>query len=841
MDRDVSKIGEPTENGLNDSSSSDLLPLDFGEKQEGYDRTDPSLFPKIEGYTILGLLGQGGMGAVYRAVRNKDSTRTIAVKTIRTNLNHLISEEEARRFLREIKILSSCSHPNVVKLIDHGTYRSGLQELPFYAMELLPQGNLGQWLIDNSVDSKTALSSIIARLEYAIRGLEELHKLDFVHRDLKPSNLLIDEEGAIKIGDFGLAKHLDGQEELTKTIGNLGTTPYSAPEQIVSAKSATHLADIYSVGVVLYQILSNNVRPFQTGGKSTDADSENEQIAMRQRMPEMQLIAPSRRENSMSDSSLDYICLKCLEYFPKHRYQSAGELADELRDWQLGKKLQKTIGDRLRTQIRRPFLRHWKIISIGLMASILIVSSIIGTYVIRINNGYYQLAKEQRESDLAELTELVPFLPSGTKYYQTRRNLNYLETNSKNLARANELVEILDLNDSQNLDAIHLHWHVMYSSRKKSSLQKDMRDSTRIAQRGIELALKENDVENLDLLIFDALRSLERLADSLTIPRDEQKLRAVIDEIDELGKFVAERPKTRKYQQLLLQFFRFRLKFYSFSTAEEKFVLCSESESKFALDTLNTSDYRPSFYLCWFFYQDFFDSSKDSKQPISTQIKIAEKFRELHVATPYENKEHNIDFLSDEIGILNRLSKLHRKSGDLQKAKGYSEEALRLSREAVGAYPQSVEIWNATSVAFSEMKSLVRDRREPNSELSKAYTTYIDVCKRKLEAINSRALEQAFGDERLKTFFFVGFNYFEWVYYLWTRDSGDEIDIEDLLKKLELSEKYLLDALKINPNHENANVFLQKTYELWIEILESRDRQTEINRIQERMKKNQAE
>jgi WD40 repeat protein/tetratricopeptide (TPR) repeat protein len=272
------------------------------------------------GYEIVRELGHGGMGVVYHA-RQQSPERDVALKVIRTDRLADLTPEEAglwiERFRREAQLVASLEqHPNLVTL-----YEVGEQDgRPFFTMQLVRGGNLaesirgGHW----SAFDKESASRAARLVVTAARAIHRAHQCGVLHRDLKPGNILLDEQGQTLVSDFGLARRLDQSGSLM-TGAIVGTAAYMAPEQATGAHGAlTTAADIYSLGAILYELLTGRP-PFQ--GKN---DLETLMLAT-QGGP-----TSPRRLNPRISRDLDVICLKCLEREPSRRYASAAALADDL-------------------------------------------------------------------------------------------------------------------------------------------------------------------------------------------------------------------------------------------------------------------------------------------------------------------------------------------------------------------------------------------------------------------------------------------------------------------------------------------------------------------------------
>ncbi|MFQ5790635.1 MAG: protein kinase, partial [Acidobacteriota bacterium] len=256
-------------------------------------------------YEILELIGEGGMGRVYRA-RDLELDKTIALKAIRNESG--TGPEVVRRFKQELLLARKITHKNVVRIYDLGEANG----IKFFTMELIRGKSLKQVLRQQR---KLPVEEVLPMARQILSALEEAHAQGVVHRDLKPQNIMVDAEGVPHIMDFGIARSVDGAS-MTSTASVLGTPDYISPEQ-VSGESASAQSDLFSFGVILYEMLTGEL-PFQ-------ADTPVARVFMRlTKKP-----APPREWNPEIPRYLERIILKCLEVDRVLRYQSAGEaLAD---------------------------------------------------------------------------------------------------------------------------------------------------------------------------------------------------------------------------------------------------------------------------------------------------------------------------------------------------------------------------------------------------------------------------------------------------------------------------------------------------------------------------------
>lgn len=246
-------------------------------------------------YSIESLIGYGGMGAVYHA-KQPSLNRSVALKILPPELVHQAGF--AQRFEREARAMASLNHPNIITIYDSG--KNG--DFYYFVMEYVDGINLREAIDQQSLTCQEAMAivpQICDALQYA-------HEHSVVHRDIKPENILLNHQGQIKIADFGLARILsqDTHEfSLTATRQVLGTPKYMAPEQLEDTHAVDHRADIYSLGVVFYELLTGE-------------------------LPLGRFAAPSEIQNI--DNRLDDIVLRTLEKHPSRRYQHAAEVKTDV-------------------------------------------------------------------------------------------------------------------------------------------------------------------------------------------------------------------------------------------------------------------------------------------------------------------------------------------------------------------------------------------------------------------------------------------------------------------------------------------------------------------------------
>ncbi len=276
---------------------------------------DPNVGKLLDGkYRIDGFISAGGMGSVYRATHLM-LNKTVAVKVIRKEL--VTSDDVLRRFQREARAASALAHPNIVTVYDLGQSDDGTV---YIAMEYIEGRSLKDVI---RRDGPLSADLAIDILRQVAGALDVAHRKQIIHRDLKSQNLMVttgaDGRVAAKLVDFGIAKTFDEPAQLTEVGFVLGTPHYMSPEQ-AAGKAVDHRADIYSLGVILYEMLVGDV-PF------SDASTASILVKLVTESPE----PPSRRRTDVAvPSSLEAIAMKCLEKDPDDRFQSAAEFAAAL-------------------------------------------------------------------------------------------------------------------------------------------------------------------------------------------------------------------------------------------------------------------------------------------------------------------------------------------------------------------------------------------------------------------------------------------------------------------------------------------------------------------------------
>jgi len=267
-------------------------------------------------YEILEQIGCGGMGVIYRASQ-RHSRRIVAVKRV---LSYRADSHGAlERFRREAQAVASLDHPNILPIYEVSESEDGL---PFFSMKFAEKGSLRE----NVASLRDGPGKCVQLMAKVARAVEYAHSRGVLHRDLKPGNILLDDRGEPLVSDFGLAKLLDANNDLTRSLTTFGTAGFIAPEQAGGAAADfTAAADVYGLGAVLFNLLAG--RPPFLGSNPVSVIRK----ASETEAPKLRSLAPSL------DRDLETICSRCLERNPSARYQSAGDLAADLEHWLAGR------------------------------------------------------------------------------------------------------------------------------------------------------------------------------------------------------------------------------------------------------------------------------------------------------------------------------------------------------------------------------------------------------------------------------------------------------------------------------------------------------------------------
>src|SRR6266478_5016162 len=281
------------------------------ENDEASEPTVARMLMDFGDYELLDVIGRGGQGVVYRA-RQKSLNRIVALKVI--GLAHWATEAHVKRFRMEAEAAAHLDDPRIVPIYEIGE-RDGAC---YFSMKFIEGGQLDK-IIASEVMPLRKAAELMAKLA---RTVHYAHEHGILHRDIKPGNIMVDRKGEPHLTDFGLARLVETESTVTRTLEVLGTPSYMAPEQAAGNKARlTSATDVYGLGAVFYQLLTGHP-PFAGG---TTFETVRLVLDTGPRQP--------RLLNPKIDRDLNTICLKCLEKDPKRRYASALALAEDLERW----------------------------------------------------------------------------------------------------------------------------------------------------------------------------------------------------------------------------------------------------------------------------------------------------------------------------------------------------------------------------------------------------------------------------------------------------------------------------------------------------------------------------
>ena len=334
-------------------------------------------------YELLEELSHGGMGVVYKA-KQTGLNRIVALKMILSG--QFASEDDVKRFKIEAEAAANLNHTNIVPIYEIGEHK----DQHYFSMKLIESGDLSD-VID---DLKTDYSIVVQIMIKSAQAIHHAHQRGIIHRDLKPQNIMIDKYGEPQITDFGIAKSIRDEHQLTVTGAVMGSPSYMSPEQANAEKEITTSADIYGLGAILYHLLTGRP-PFK------------EKTAMATMLKVVSEPAtPLRKIKADIPEDLEIICLKCLEKNPEKRFSSAEELARDLQRWLKHEPiLSKKVGsvERLQKWVKRkPALAGFLIVSCLSFILLLGLSLWFNNKLVKQNNKIELAQKEAlEERDIA--------------------------------------------------------------------------------------------------------------------------------------------------------------------------------------------------------------------------------------------------------------------------------------------------------------------------------------------------------------------------------------------------------------------------------------------------------
>lgn len=413
---------------------------DMGDdtKKSGTDKT--FIGKEFGAYRITECIGEGGMGAVYKADRTGgDFHHTVAIKLIKQGLN---SKENIRRFKIEREVLAGLNHPNIAQLYDGGINSEGV---PYLVMEFVDGIPIDQYCNEHhlTIDERlTLFKDVCSAIQYAHNNL-------VIHRDLKNQNVFVNRNGVVKILDFGVAKllttPLDGSTLLTTQPGQRFWTPqYAAPEQVKGA-TITTATDIYMLGVLLYKLLTN-AYPLNLKEKNLveigKAIQEETAIAPSKRIQQstLKLCASQRCITPLEliktlDGDLDALILKAIRKEPNYRYHSVGQLLDDLDHYNNNLPLIAR-NDTVKYRLRKLYRRHkMEIMAVAAFLVLIIGSVTFYSYSITAERAVTLQERDRAVTEAEKAEQVTRFL------IELFENANPMVTQNREIT-AGELLEL---------------------------------------------------------------------------------------------------------------------------------------------------------------------------------------------------------------------------------------------------------------------------------------------------------------------------------------------------------------------------------------------------------------
>src|SRR5438876_2630138 len=299
--------------GVGDSGDEDELSRENVKSTSGVKEAvcAATMLGELGNYELLEEIGRGAQGVVFRA-RQKSLNRIVALKVI--SLGQWASKAHLKRFRREAEAAASLDHPSIVPIYEVGEREGAC----YFSMKFVEGGQLDEVARRAPISIREA-AKLIAKVA---RTVHYAHEHGILHRDIKPGNILLDTKGEPQLTDFGLARLVEAESTVTRTMEVMGTPSYMAPEQAAGEYTKlSNATDVYGLGAVLYQLLTDHP-PF-AGGTTYETIKLLRETEPRQ----------PRLLNPKIDRDLSTICLKCLEKDPQRRYPSALALAEDLERW----------------------------------------------------------------------------------------------------------------------------------------------------------------------------------------------------------------------------------------------------------------------------------------------------------------------------------------------------------------------------------------------------------------------------------------------------------------------------------------------------------------------------
>jgi non-specific serine/threonine protein kinase/serine/threonine-protein kinase len=669
---------------------------------------------RIGPYQILDTIAHGGMGTVYRAARDDDAFRKIvALKVVRGGRH---SEHFERRFRQERQILARLQHPNIATVLDGGTTDDGQ---PYLVMEHVE----GRPITEFCAQRGMGVRERVALFRVVCGAVQYAHQSLVVHRDIKPGNILVDAAGAPKLLDFGIAKLLasgvDPDLAPTATVLPMMTPAYASPEQ-VKGQAVTTASDVYSLGVVLYELLAGR-RPYEVPADSLQA--------IVQAVCDTEPTAPSeaatrsagRTEGTLPAAGelrgdLDTIVLKALRKDPERRYRTAHELSEDLRRHLEGLPVTAradTIGYRAGKFVRR----HRTAVA----AAVLVTASLVGGIVAttrqaRLAQRRFDEARRLIHTVIFDVQPKMGAVPGTTPLRKEliESTLQYLEALAQDAGDNPALLRELSASYVQLARVQGLQGYANVGD--VAAARRTLGEAEKLVGR--LLALDPNGPESLhEAVLVERTLALSSIYDGAYVPAQRHARRAV--ELAE--RQVAIRPDFRAREDLAdasrtLANSSDSVEAYGRSREIYQALLLEKPGEPRILQNLSQT----LKYLAGIHYR------KGEYKPGLELIREARAIDEKLLAENPENPEAQIDLSFS----LNQLSWGYKESGDIASALAATEESLAMARKNVARDPANPRFQDRLAYAHRAMATLRQksgDRAAAWREFGTASAIYADL------------------------------------------------------------------------------------------------------------------
>jgi tetratricopeptide (TPR) repeat protein/predicted Ser/Thr protein kinase len=406
---------------------------------------------QIGQYRILGVLGAGGMGVVYRA-EQRNPKREVALKVLRPGST---STQAIRRFEHESHVLAHLHHPSIAQVYSAGTADTAEGAQPFFAMEMVHGESLTSFAASHELNTRSLLELVVKLCD----AVHHAHQKGVIHRDLKPGNIIVDDTGQPKILDFGVARVTDGDVQLgtvkTRSGEILGTVPYMSPEQVAGVPEELDIrSDVYTLGVLLYELLAGRL-PYVLDGRGL--------LDVLQVIKEEEPI-PLGETSRQHAGDLDTIVAKALHKEKTRRYQSAAELGADIRRYLADEPISARPANRW-YQLRK-FARRNRVLIGGIVATVLALLA--GTAVATVFGfrARHQRNIAQKQTEIAESRLAETYFQSGVLAARQGNWISALENYRK--AREVGFENINELSLKEGIAKLNLNLPMEARSRFKS-------------------------------------------------------------------------------------------------------------------------------------------------------------------------------------------------------------------------------------------------------------------------------------------------------------------------------------------------------------------------------------